>query len=77
MNCCSRNILAPVQSLLCTIYTRPNQFSPVFKRRVDRWLAKCLTPMGAEPTLLDDDDDDEATNAEITSMAEHLLHVFQ
>jgi len=30
MNCCSRNILAPFQSLLCTIYTSPNQFSPVF-----------------------------------------------
>src|SRR6218665_345783 len=39
MNCCSRNILAPVQSLLCTIYTPPNQFS-----RVDGWLAKCLVP---------------------------------
>src|SRR6218665_1344462 len=26
MNCCSRNILAPVQSLLCTIYIYPKDW---------------------------------------------------
>jgi len=39
MNCCSTNILAPIQSLLCTNYVRPNQFSPIL---LDGWLAKGL-----------------------------------